>query len=346
MKIAFLIVALVAFAAAPRPALADDTLHVVASFPGGIEVLENVAKFAGLFAAEHLDVDKQYTGNAFTCAQLVASGKADVCATSIEPAIEGYDKGLRLQSFFSRVASYEYLLVVLDESPIRTLADFKGADIGEASPLSPAEVSANHMLAGAGLKRSDYAFVPVGGGAQALAALSAHRIAGMADSATAIGTEAAVSHLKFRTFKDSILDSIPDAGFETRPDLIASKGDVLRRYARAIVKSALLIRENPRVAARYALQGESIGAAVTPDALRIAAAELTGLQGHLVGADPSSTRIGETPMNGIALYCKLLYEDGITATLVPAAAVATNQFIAYANDFDKNAWIAQVKRMR
>jgi len=35
----------------------------------------------------------------------------------------------------------------------------------------------------------------------------------------------------------------------------------------------------------------------------------------------------------------------LTSALVPAAAIVTNQFIAFANDFDKKAWIAQVKAM-
>ncbi len=345
-KFAFVLLAAATLACMPRAAAADDTLHVVAGFAGGIEVLENVAKFGGLFKAEHLDVDKQYSSSASTCAQLVGSGKADVCATSIEPTIQGYDKGLRLQVFFSRVATYEYLLAVLDGSPIKTLGDFRGQDIGEPYSGSLTEIAANDMLEGAGLKKSDYTYAPVGAGAQALAALVAHKVAGLSDSATALGTEGAVSNLKFRYFKDPILDSVPNAGFEARPDFIAAKGDLLRRYARAIVKAAILIRENPQVAARYALLGESLGSTITPDALRIEKDELIGLRGHLVGQDPMNVRIGETPLNGIAYYCKALYETGRTATLVPASAIVTNQFIPYANDFDKRAWVAEVKRMR
>jgi NitT/TauT family transport system substrate-binding protein len=338
--------ALLAFAVVPRAVRADDTLHVVAAFPGGIEVLENVARYGGLYKAEHLDVDKQYSGSPYICAQLAASGKVDVCATSIEPSILGYDKGVRLQLFFSRIVTYEYVLAVLADSPIKTLADFKGADIGEASPGSPAEVAANDMLAGAGLKRSDYTFVPVGGGAQALAALTSHKVAGNADSASALGTEVAVSHLQVRVFKDPILDSIPDSGFLAPPNVVATKGDLLQRYARAMVKAAILIRVNPQLAARYALQGESVGRAITPDAVRIEAAQLVGMQGHLVGADPMTPRMGETPLSGIATYCRLLNANGLTSTVVPASAVVTNQFIAYANDFDKKAWIAEVKKMR
>jgi hypothetical protein len=41
-----------------------------------------------------------------------------------------------------------------------------------------------------------------------------------------------------------------------------------------------------------------------------------------------------------------MYNAGLTPALVPATAVVTNQFVRYANDFDKKAWIAEVKRMR
>jgi NitT/TauT family transport system substrate-binding protein len=345
-RFAFVLLAFLAFAWTPHAAVADDTVRVVAAFPGGIEVLENVAKFGGLFKAEHLDVDKEYAGSAAGCAQLTASGKADICASSIEPTIQGYSKGLRLQIFFSRVAEYEYLLAVLDDSPIKTLGDFRGKDIGEPNAAAATEVSANDMLAGAGLHKSDYTFVPVGAGAQALAALVSHKVVGLSDSASALGTEGAVSHLKFRFFKDPILGSVPNAGFEASPDTIATKGDLLRRYARAIVKAAILIRENPGVAARYALMGESIGAKMTPAALEIAKEELVALQGHLVGADPMSPRVGDVPLGGIAFYCNMLYADGLTPALVPAKDIVADQFVAYANDFDKKAWIAEVKRMR
>ena len=41
-----------------------------------------------------------------------------------------------------------------------------------------------------------------------------------------------------------------------------------------------------------------------------------------------------------------MYENAMTSVRVPAADVATNQCIAFANDFDRKAFIAQVKAMR
>jgi NitT/TauT family transport system substrate-binding protein len=346
MKIALLLLALAAFAGTPRVAAADDALHVVGGLPGGIEVLENVARYAGLYTAEHLDVDNQYAGTAAACAQLVASGKGDVCAMSIEPIILGYEKGIRLQIFFSRVLRYDYLLAVLDESPIRTLADFKGADIGEPAPGSATEIAANDMLRGAGLRPSDYAFTSVGVGGAALSAILSKKVTALADSAVEIGTLGAVAHVKFRVFRDPILDSIPNVGFAARPDVIQAKADILKRFARAMVKAALLIRENPTLAARYALMGENVGTGITPDALRTEAVELQAMEDDLAGANPANPRIGYSALTGVALYAKFFLDAGRTTALVPAAAVVTNQFIPYANDFDKNAWIAQVKRLR
>lgn len=339
------LIALTAFAVVPRPASADDTLHVVASFAGGIEVFENVAKYAGLYDAEHVKVEKTYSGSGSICVQLAATGKADICATSIEPTILGYDKGIRLQMFLSRIHDYEFVLAVPAESPIKTLADFRGKQIGEPSVGDVSEVATNDQLQGAGLKKSDYTYVPIGVGGQALAALAAHKVDAFTTSATALGTEAAVAHLKFRLFRDPLLDDIPDSGFEARPDVIAAKGDMIKRYVRAIVKAAILIRENPQVAARYALMGENVGTAITPEALKTETAELISLQSHFMGVDPFNPRLGEIPRRALERYCRFLHDTGWTSTLVPAASIVTNQFIAYANDFDKKAWIAEVKRM-
>jgi hypothetical protein len=39
-------------------------------------------------------------------------------------------------------------------------------------------------------------------------------------------------------------------------------------------------------------------------------------------------------------------DNGLTQQIVPASAIMTDQYIAYANDFDHAAFIAQAKQMR
>lgn len=330
----------------PRPAAADDTLRVVAAFPGGIEVLENVAKLAGLYKAEHLDVDKEYAGSASACAQLVSTGKADICAASMEPTILGYDKGIRMQTFFSRVNRYTYEIVTLADSPLHTLSDFKGKLVGESSPGDTTEVVATNMLAGAGLKKGDYSFAPVGAGAQAMAALVSHRVDALSTVVSDVTPQAAVAGVKIREFRSSILESVRNSGFASTPSTIATKGDLIGRYARAIAKAAVIMRENPDVAARYALAALHNSASVTPEALRRQADVLRSLKDFYAAADPMNPRIGYIRPNSVALYCQFFYSAGLTSALVPASAIITNQFIAKANDFDHKAWLAEVKRMR
>jgi NitT/TauT family transport system substrate-binding protein len=331
---------------APRPAAADDTLTVIgaSTTAGFYEVLDHVAELAGFYKDEHLIVQKQYISAAASVAQLVGSGKADIASLSVEPVILGYEKGLRLQYFFGSDPQYVYVLGVLDDSPIRTLADFKGKQIGEITPGSAAEVMAESMLAGAGLKKGDYSFVPIGTGTQALTAVVQKKVDASAFPGAALVQQGIDGDVKWRFFRHPILKDVGTYGFAALPATIQNKSDQLRRFSRAIARAAVLIRENPELAARYYLQGA--GFKVTPDAIRKQTLTLQLTQSDLPAIDPLSKKIGYMPPVGMEIYCKFLYDNGLTSQVVPASAIVTDQFIAFANDFDHPALIAQVKKLR
>jgi NitT/TauT family transport system substrate-binding protein len=338
--------ALAVLALTARPAVADDVLNVVgaSNAAGAFEVLDHVAQGAGFFKEQHLIVNKDYVAFAATAAQLVASGKADIASLTVEPVIIGYQKGLRMQYFLGEDPQYVDVLAVLDDSPIRSLADFKGAVIGEPAAASPAEISARSMLAGAGLKKSDYAFAAIGYGPQALAALVSKRVAGAAAPAGAFISESVDGNVTFRFFRHPILRDIGTYGFAATPGTIQTKGDQLRRFSRAIVEAAILTRENPRLAARYFLEGA--GLKTTGEATAKEARVLVLSQADLIGADPSSRKIGLMPLLGIEVLCKFLAESGETIGVVPASQIVTDRFIDFANDFDHAAFAAHVKALR
>ncbi len=325
------------------PVRADDALTVIGgSNPAAFfEVLDHVAEQGGLFKAQHLIVTKQYAGSASTCAQLVASGKGDVCSLSVEPVLQGYEKGLRLQFFFVRDPRYDYVLGVLDDSPIRTLADFKGKVLGEIVAGSAVEPVVISMLAGAGLKRSDYSFVPIGTGAQGMAAFTGRRVDAAAFPSVELQTYRAWTGVKIRYFEHPILKDIGNVGYAATPATIAAKGDALKRFCRALVEAALIVRENSTLAARYFLAGA--GLKPTPEAIAQEARVIDASQADLPGADPANARIGAMSLNGIAIYSRFLNDNGLTTQVAPAEAVATNRFIAYANAFDRRAFVAHVR---
>jgi NitT/TauT family transport system substrate-binding protein len=345
--LALAVAVLLALAGTPRPALADDALTVIGASEatGFFEILLHVAEHAGFFTAEHLAVTVQYVtvGGSSAAAQLVASGKADVAELATEPLLQGYQKGLRLEGFLSRDPRYQWVLAVLDDSPIKTLADFKGATLGEMSVGSPSETEDVATLGGAGLKRGDWTYLPVGHGATAITAFTSKKVDGASFPYVELASYEVNAHIKFRYFWNPILKDIGDVTFAALPATIASKSDQLQRFCRAIVMASILIRENPPLAARYYLEGAAVP--VTPEHLSNEIQMLSLSQDQLPGIDPTNPKIGEFSLNGLTLYMKYLVATGQMSQVVPASSIVTNQFVGYANDFDHKAFIAQVKKM-
>jgi NitT/TauT family transport system substrate-binding protein len=329
---------------APAPAWADDSLSIVAgSAPGIFDALELVAQGAGFYRKEHLNITKNYANSPATAAQLVATGKADVGALSLEPIIQGYEKGLRLQVFLSRQKTFSYVLGVLDSSPIKTLADFKGATLGELVIGSSAEPATASMLGGVGLRKSDYSFVPIGTGAQGLEAILGKKVDGAAFPYTALAQYQVVGNVKMRIFRHPILRDVSDVGYVALPATIGAKADVLRRFSRAIAMAALFVRENPEATARLYLQLQVGGSKVTDDAVRNLTHYFVLVESELPAADPSDPRIGYVSPQGLQLISQLLTDYGITTAVVPSSAIVTDQFIPYANAFDRKAVTALAK---
>jgi NitT/TauT family transport system substrate-binding protein len=331
-------------AGSPRAADADDALTLIAGnpTPGIFDTLELVAAGAGFYKLEHLNVTKDYSANPSTATQLVASGKADVLTTSVEPVLTGYEKGVRLQFFLSRQARYSYVLGVLSDSPIRSLADFSGKTLGETNAGGAAEVATESMLGGAGLKSGDYSFVPIGTGAQGLTAITSKRVDAVAFPLLEIVRDEVVGHIAFRVFRHPILRDIGNVAFAAPPAMIAAKSDVLKRFSRAIVMAALFVRANPVAAARLYLQGS--GQPVTPEAVAETAHIYELLRDDLLAADPADKRIGLVSASGLELYDRYLVDYGFAHQVAPASALATDRFIAYANDFDHRALIRFAQR--
>ena len=217
-----------------RPVRADDTLVLLDGGPGPniYDTLRFVAQAKGYFHEQHVNVDETYTGAGLTAAQLVATGKGDILASTIEPILEGYEKGLRFQVFFTRSSHYAYVLAVLADSPIHTLADFKGATIGETNVSSSAEVATNSMLEGAGLSRSDYTYLPIGAGAQALQAIVSKRVAAVAFPYDLLAQYEITGGLSFRFFKHPILQA-GNSVYAAPPSTVQAKADALKRFTRA-----------------------------------------------------------------------------------------------------------------
>ncbi len=333
-------------AAAMPPASADDVLNVFhGSFPPPMDsVADVVADKLGYFKAQHVTVNAQYANTASACLAEVALGKGDVCAGFVEPIILGYAKGLRLQLFLNHNPRYQYALAVLADSPIKTLADFKNANIGEISQGGMGEIPTDATLEGAGLHKTEYSYLPIGLGPQALTAITTHKVDAVVLPQQEIYKMQVLANLKFREFPNARLADVPNMVFATSPAALAAKSDLIKRFSRAMVEAYVFVRVNPTVAARLYIEG--IGQKVTPELLANITGVIEAMQPGAPAYDPFDKRVGFVSPRGVALYCNFFEDAGRTTDLVPGASLVTDQFIGYANDFDRKAFIAGAKAVR
>jgi NitT/TauT family transport system substrate-binding protein len=345
VRVAALACALLAVVCTGRPAAADDTMSIVTGAPttGLFDLIEDVAQGAGFYKEAHLIVNKEYSAGAGTAAQLVASGKADVCVLSFDPLLIGYDKGLHLQAFLSRQSRYSYMLAVLSDSPVHTLSDLKGKTVGEPTFGGSTEALVRSILGGAGLKPSDYEITAIGYAAANLEAVVSHRVDATVDIFSNLITNEMMAHVSYRIFRDPILDSIPNVGWAALSSTIDTKGDMLKRFSRAIVKAAVFVRADPQASARIFLQAS--GQKITDDLLASTTRNITLLEGELPAANPANRRIGLVSPSGLQLYSTYLVQYGFIRQSVPGNAIATDRFIAYANDFDHAPVVALAHKM-
>jgi ABC-type nitrate/sulfonate/bicarbonate transport system substrate-binding protein len=299
-----------------------------------MDTLNLVAEGAGFFAHEQLRIEKIRVPGAAAALEACASGTADICPIGIERLFTGYERGQHARHFLAWASRYTYVLAVPRESPIRTLADFSGTTIGvhEVGPTSTGQATVTSMLIDAGLQPDEFSFAAIG--FNNLDALTAERVAAAGfPYYEMIPFQIAGANL--RIFENPLLTRTPSGGYAAAPATIAAKPEALGRFARAIVKAALLVQFNPAGAARLMLQ--ALGAPFAEaDAERYARA-LDLWRERLPASDPANPQIGLLPLDGVAVYSKLLSDYGLTAAPVPVDAVVDNRFNAFANACDRNA---------
>jgi NitT/TauT family transport system substrate-binding protein len=221
------------------------------------------------------------------------------------------------------------------DSPIRTLADFKGKKIGVHSTTGTSAVFATQStLSAAGLQPADYELVTIGMEDQAIGELaSGHVVAAALPFYELIPFM--VAGTKLRILRHPTLGEVANAGYAAAPPVIAAKADALKRFSRAIVKASLLVRYNPAVAAHALLVAD--GKPFSDADVARKTVELTAWEDDLPAADPDNKRIGAISLTGTQAYIQLMADAGVIKTVIPASQVVTDEFIEFANDFDHRA---------
>lgn len=179
--------------------------------------------------------------------QLIATNQAQLGHCGMQELISTKLKNptLPVRAVFMQDIGAAYEIVVPNTSAIKSLADLKGKKIGVISLASGAIPFIRSMLRAAQVDPASVELLPVGAGAQALAAMRTNQV----DALSLFrGSHAALETLgiEFRYFTVNYPSSVMIAN-ET---YLKSNADVLVRALQAIVLNQVYMRESPEKAVR------------------------------------------------------------------------------------------------
>jgi NitT/TauT family transport system substrate-binding protein len=132
-----------------------------------------VAERKGFFKEQGLDVAINDFGGGAKSLQALVGGSVDVVTGAYEHTIRMQVKGQDIVAV-AELGRFPGIVVAVHKSKvdqIKSAADLKGMKIGVTAPGSSTMLTVHYAMVKAGLKATDAAFIGVGGGASAVAAM-------------------------------------------------------------------------------------------------------------------------------------------------------------------------------
>ena len=346
--LALLLLALIAV-----PVAAQDKMSVgLPTVPTLIYAPQYLALSQGLFAEEGIEVEYVIFDGTATVVPQVAQRRIttawinpDMLIISAQP---GRDK-LPLRCFYNglRVTAWEF--VVLEDSPIRILADLKGANVGMLSMAVGNVPITRALLRELGMEPGrDYQMVPVGQGAPAFRAL----ITGQIDVLNLFDGQ----HVTLENNGTRIRRLAQPAKYANQFNncwvahdrTIAEQAELLAGFGRAFAKASIACRANldycvksfwrhfPAQKPTEVSEQEALAAGV-----RVVQARIERLFAFADGADK---RLGGYDRQGWVDFIAMLHAGGqIASDQIAPDALYTNDLVPAFNDFDQDAFAALAK---
>ena len=296
----------------------------------------SIPKAMGFWQEEGLDVTPQGADGAGAALQQLIAGRVKMTLTGIPSAMELINKGAPIKIAASAYADNVFYPVVLEDSPIRTIQDFKDKMIGVTALASTNTIWMKAIAKAYGLNPDrDIKLVGVGGGAAPLQAMLSHRLDGLQlfeaeyDSQEAQGVKLrrfdTLPELKDLSFVQGLM--VNQADLRDNPKVILG---LLRGIAKATIWSQAHIEDAVRLHWKiFPLtkpQGQD-----EATALANAALVLRHQLSHY------TQPFGVTTPDKIVRARDALFEfGGLTKKLEPSEYY-TDALLAQANDFDHAA---------
>ena len=306
-----------------------------------------VAQQAGFFKDEGLDVELRYASGAAQATQIAAAGQADIASVTVEPAINGYEKGIHGKVIMRTNNQLIYYIAVPEDSPIKRAEDLKGKKIGVANFGSSAVPVVRSILRHAGIEPGPDTLLPVGVMQQALAALKSGSVQalGLYDGMY-YGLERA--GYKFRYIYHPTLANFGNAGIFASDTEIKEKRPELCGFARAYAKGALFLIANPEAALHmwWVVAPAARHGATDEEATKNGIGELLQIAKSYDIGFPPKQKYGWIDEKEFKEYMDLMKQEGVVGTVPAVNDIVTESFIGCVNQFDGDAVRKQARNWK
>ncbi|CAN5327739.1 ABC transporter substrate-binding protein [soil metagenome] len=282
-----------------------------------------------------LDVTIQPT-NSTAAMQAVLSGQAQFVIMGPGAAIQARAKGAPIKAVFLNMRRNFQFPVVLDTSPIKSIADFKGKTIGVISYGAQMVEIFKGMMAESGLDpNKDVTFIETGTGAQAVAALKSGQVDiwGTWDSQIATAENMGLKLRKFTTPGAEKLDF--GSSFFVRDDYVAKQPKVIEKVVRCLAEGSEMMIDNPEgaVRAHWKVYPASKPTNLDDAAAFAQALNIVKTRNEYIKIDKGQ-KWGELPPESVASMVDFMRANNRIEGKLDPKLLYTNQFIEAANQFD------------
>lgn len=305
----------------------------------------------GFFDEEKLKLEVVPMKGSFPVIQQILTGQLTTGYVGLEAVVISRQPGktpLPLKFIYNYLRSSIWEIVVLPDSPLKTITDLKGKSLGVAG-MSFGNIPVTKALLGMnGMEQSDVTFQTVGMGAPAFRALTTGQVDAlnlwdsMHSTLEASGTE-----LRRLPMPDEAVQS-SSHGFPVNADTLKNKRDMLVRFGRAWSKSIVACNANPEACVKsfwkaYPAQKPSTGTEEQKLArdMHVLTARLKKLTSFRPDEKKLYGAFAEVDWKNLI---KMQHMGGnITKTDIPLSELYTNELTPVMNKFDADAVIRAAK---
>ena len=330
----------------------DEVVYGTASRVGLANAAMYLAETLGFFRDEGINIKTVQFDGTGTLMPQIASKAVTFGYPIPDPVILSRDKGkdpLPIKFFYNVTRRYNWEMVVPAASPVKTLADLKGKNIGVISLGTGNVPVTRSYLKEAGLTPGqDVQIISVGQGAAAINAFKSRQIDAL-NQFDVVHSQMENEGIAIRRIPipEKYL-AISGNSFATHVDTIRDNPDLVRRFGRAYTKGLVACEANPAgcVEMMWKKYPETRPTSGEPaknleNSVRILEANT---RGKLPEGDLTSRQYGAFSKQSWQTSLEVLAQNGMMQDAnVDLSTLYTNEFVPDFGRFDTNAVIERAK---